>query len=348
MSQFFRQLINDSRRITRDQFAGQFGGIPEDVAAMLSGEKARQSREKARSLMEEAGKIGDIPRLQNLEFGRFDDAPELAAGLVAAVDGTPVLPAQRYTVGQALCVGIGSVSHRREVMEDVHYWSSKAFVEGAPDEEGRFQRVAKGNFNINTTAFLRYYEAEHGKNIGEQIVLFDGALIYEWLFNTKVGVELYAEIFNSGKKCMGVIKNINSSPRLAFYGGALRQGELYIVETFGDHLMIRPDHHEARAWARGEQAEEIKRKVYRGVFKPRKKPFGFEVHADHLSDMIRIMAADCQINHVGHEIPYLLNRADEEVRRHFSPQILKMAVSKRLAKESEDLFFSESEERDFR
>lgn len=347
MSQFFQRLIADSRRITRDEFAGQFGNIPEDIAGMLDSEKARESRKEVRRMMESAPDIDGIPRLQSLEFGRFESAPELAAGRVAAVDGTPVLPAQRYTVGQALCVGVGSVSHRREIMEDIHYWSSKAFVEDTSNVEEHFRRVARGNFNINTTAYLRYYEAKHGLNIGEEFVLFDGALIYEWLFNTRVGVDLYDAIFSSPKKCMGIMKNINSSPRLAVHARALRPGELYITETFGDHLMIRREQG-GEIMARGKKAEEMKRKVYRGVFKPKKKPFGFEAHADHLPDMLRIMAADCQINHVGHEIPYLLNRADEEVRLHFKPQILKAAVSSRLAQESEELFFSESEERDFR
>ena len=348
VSQFFQRLIDDSRQITRDEFARTFGKIPEDVAAMLDSEKARQSREEVRRRMEAASDINGMPRLQSLEFGRFESAPELAQGRVAAVDGTPVLPAQRYTVGQALCVGIGSVSHRREIMEDVHYWSSKAFVEDAPDVEGHFRRVARANFNINTTAYLRYFEAKHGLDIGEEFVLFDGALIYEWLFNTKIGIALYADIFSSPKKCMGIMKNINSSPRLAIHARALRPGELYIAETFGDHLMLRHEQREGERPRHGDKAEEMKRKVIRGVFKPGKKPFGFEAHIDHLPDMIRIMAADCQINHVGHEIPYLLNRADEEVRQHFNMRILKMAVSEQLAKESEDLFFGESEERDFR
>ena len=350
MSQFFQQLIDNSRQITRDEFAGTFGKIPEDVAGMLDSEKARQSRQEVRRRMEESSDINGMPRLQSLEFGRFESAPELAQGRVAAVDGTTVLPAQRYTVGQALCVGIGSVSHRREIMEDVHYWSSKAFIEDALDVEGHFQRVARANFNINTTAYLRYFEAKHGLDIEEEFILFDGALLYEWLFNTKVGVALYADIFDSSKKCMGIMKSINSFPRLAIHARALRSRELYIVETFEEHLNLRHENREAdqsRVWARSDQAEEMKKKVLRGVFKPGKKPFGFEAHIDHLPDMIRIMSADCQINHVGHEIPYLLNRVDEEVRRHFDLRILKMAISEQLAKESEDLFFSESEERDF-
>ena len=80
----------------------------------------------------------------------------------------------------------------------------------------------------------------------------------------------------------------------------------------------------------------------------RNKAFGFEVHKDHLEDMLRIMAADCQMNNAGHEIPFLLNRIDEEVRKNFSPQILKDRIAIQMATHSEELFFEETHERSFR
>ena len=92
----------------------------------------------------------------------------------------------------------------------------------------------------------------------------------------------------------------------------------------------------------------IAREVLRGVFKPRNKAFSFEVHKDHLEDMLRIMAADCQMNNAGHEIPFLLNRIDEEVRKNFSPQILKDRIAIQMATHSEELFFEETNERSFR
>ena len=86
----------------------------------------------------------------------------------------------------------------------------------------------------------------------------------------------------------------------------------------------------------------------RGVFKPAKKPFGFECHIDCLDDMLRIMAADCQMNNVGHEIPYLLNRVDEEVRRNFNQKIVAQGVASQLAQKSEELFMEEESERNLR
>ena len=60
------------------------------------------------------------------------------------------------------------------------------------------------------------------------------------------------------------------------------------------------------------------------------------------------MAADCQLNNVGHEIPFLLNRVDEEVKSRFNPQMLQDRIALQMATESEDIFFGEMDERRFR
>jgi hypothetical protein len=63
--------------------------------------------------------------------------------------------------------------------------------------------------------------------------------------------------------------------------------------------------------------------------------------------MLRILAADCQLNYVGREIPYLLNRAYEEVRGGFRPKILRDRIAARLARQSEGLFLEEADDRLF-
>src|SRR6266536_120136 len=42
MSRMFSELIRSSRRISRDEFAANFGGVAEDVIEMLEGEQARR------------------------------------------------------------------------------------------------------------------------------------------------------------------------------------------------------------------------------------------------------------------------------------------------------------------
>jgi hypothetical protein len=177
-------------------------------------------------------------------------------------------------------------------------------------------------------------------------------VVYEWLTATNEGLALYQELFASGKKAVGVMKSLKSNALFARFAKALKPGEVYIIETLRDHLVQGLPHNanpgEARRFSRDSFMDGMARQVLRGIFKPVKKAFAFEVHKDHLDDMLRIMAADCQLNYMGHEIPYLLNRIDEEVKTNFRSSILRDRISSRLARQSEELFLEETDERDFR
>jgi hypothetical protein len=355
MSRIFSELISRSRHISRDEFARDFGGVADDVVEMLEGSQAREVVRRAREDMDTAKPLpGGASRLRRMEFGLFSTAPELERGEVAAVDGTPALPLQMYSAGQALCVGIGSVSHRRPLRDGIHYWSSRAFLAEAEGTHDFLAREEQGLFGISQTAYMRYFEVKHGLDIQEKYLLFDGPVVYEWLTATREGLALYKELFSSGKKAMGVMKSIKANAVFAKYAKALETGEVYVHETLADHLEglasnANPgERREKNRFASSTFLRDTAGQVLRGVFKPAKKAFAFECHADHLEDMLRIMAADCQLNYLGHEIPYLLNRIDEEVRSNFRPSILRDRITSRLAMQSEELFLEEGDERLFR
>jgi hypothetical protein len=348
----FSELVRRSQRISRDEFATTFGGIADDVVEMLGSEQSRQITQEARDVMESAGSLsGNIPRLQQITFGLFSSSPELERGEVAAVDGTPALPLQMYSAGQALCVGIGSISHRRPLQDSLHYWSSRAYLNESENTDDFISRQEQALFGISSTAYLRYFEVRHGLEIDEPYILFDGTLVYEWLVATQEGVSLYTDLFSSGKQCIGVMKNIKANVMFCTFARALRTGEFYIIETLHDHLSNSNSPNKNQGERRGTLPSFLNGyapHILRGIFKPRNKVFGFEVHEDHLQNMIRIMTSDCQMNHAGHEIPFLLNRVDEEVRRNFNSRILQDRIALRMATQSEELFFEESDERNFR
>lgn len=354
MSRMFSELIQRSRRISKDEFALSFGGIAYDVIEMLNSEQARQITREARETMENAQPLANgTPRLRQLEFGLFSSAPELERGEAAAIDGTFPLPMQLYSAGQALCVGISSLSHRRPVQDSLHYWSSHAYLDDARNTDDVIARQERGLFGISQTAFLRYFETQHAMEIEEPYLFFDGTLIYEWLIATREGVALYERLFASGKICLGVIKSIQANVVFSRLARALRSGEVYVIENLADHLdssnaANRNAGEQSARFALSDFRQNYAPRILRGIFKPRQKTFGFEVHEDHFEDMLRIMAADCQLNHIGHEIPYLLNRVDEEVRRSFSPRLLSDRIAAQMATASEGLFFEETNERQLR
>ncbi len=341
--EMFHELLNGSRCVSRNDFAANFGGIANDVVKMLTSDQAKQAIQEARKTMDNDPVDS---RLRKVKFGLFSDAKELERGEVAAIDGTFALPMQKYSAGQAICIGIGSLSHCRLMQDSSHYWSSKAFLSDAADTDDFIAREKRGLFGIYPTAYLRYYEIKHCLKIKEPYLFLDGPLIDESLISTQEGVQLYNKLFGKkNKQVLGIIKNI-ANPAFTKFARALKSGEIYVIETLADHL-----NQSNVARSRPVSAEfknGIACDVFRGVFKPGKKTFGFEVHRDHLEDMLRIMAADCQMNKPGHEIPFLLNRIDEEVRKNFSQHILRDRIATEMAIQSEELFFEETDERFFR
>ncbi|MDE0012570.1 MAG: hypothetical protein OXU36_15575 [Candidatus Poribacteria bacterium] len=354
MSKMFNELVRRSRRVSRDEFATDFGGIADDVVEMLNSEQLNEVLQEVRDGMESAGPLpNNNPRLRQVEFGQFSNATELEIGEVAAIDGTYALPIQKYSAGQALCVAVGSLSYRRPMQDSLHYWSSRILLSEASDSDDFIRLEEQGLFGISQTAYLRYFEVKHGCDIEEPYLFLDGTLVYEWLVSSQEGVQLYNKLFESGKQVLGVIKDIKGSPVFAKFARALRTGEIFVVETLQDHLnqSNAPNRNQGESRNRyvlDEFKNDIAGDIFRGVFKPRNKAFGFEVHKDHLETMLRIMAADCQMNNPGHEIPFLLNRIDEEVRENFSQRILKDRIAVQMATHSEELFFEETNERSFR
>ena len=331
--EMFHELLCGSKRVSKDDFAVDFGGIAEDVVEMLNSPQSQKTIQEARETMESGS-------LRKVDFGEFSAAKELERGEVAAIDGTFALPMQKYSTGQAICVGIGSLSHCRPMQDSLHYWSSKVLLSDATDADDFIEREKRGLFGIYPTAYLRYCEVAHCLEVEEPYLFFDGPLVDEPLMATQNGIELYNKLFKSEKyQAIGVVKNIGN-PVFTKFARALNPGEIYVVGTLQEHLN------------QGSTARKFKnriaRDILRGVFKPRKKAFGFEVHRNHLEDMLRIMAADCQMNNPGHEIPFLLNRIDEEVRKNFDPRILKDRIAAQMVSESEELFFGETDEHAFR
>lgn len=350
----FKDLVQRARRFDRDEFVQNFGGIVEEVVAMLTGDLARTALQQAREYMEVKAKEklpNGMPRLQRLEFGNLDLAPELLEGKVAAVDGTPVLPLQKYSFGQALCVGIGSRSYTRPLKDVLHGYTTQAFIQGlSPGRDMRdyYQRLEEEIAGISLVAYMRYFEAVHALEISEPYVFCDGTLIYQWLSNVAVGRDIYKQLVRE-KKVIGVIKSLKENVIFSWLGRALEPGEVFFEETFYEHVK-RQARKQGRdvQWLNDDEFVKIAQRIWRGVFKPRQKAFGFECYLDHLDPMLRIMAADCQMNYLGHEIPFLLNAVDREIRNFFKGRVLETRIAAQLSELAENVFLEESDERLFR
>ena len=267
------ELLNRSRRVSRNEFASNFGGIADDIVEMLNSDQVNQAIQEARKTMEDDSANPYSPPLRKVEFGLFSEAKELEKGEVAAIDGTFALPMQKYSAGQAICVGIGSLSHRRPMQDSLHYWSSKVLLSDTVDTEEFIAREKRGLFGIYPTAYLRYYEVEHCLEIDEPYLFLDGPLIDQYLVSNQAGVQLYDRLFeNKKKQVLGIIKNI-ADPVFTKFARALSSGEIYVIETLADHLN-RSNAARNRYVSEG-FTNTFAHNIFRGVFKPRNKAFAF-------------------------------------------------------------------------
>lgn len=342
----FNDLIDKLRQISYTEFTENFGNIDRDVVAMLQSKNAKAVRLLLRKRVE-SGQLfdGKLAQLHKAEFGILERAPELIKGEVAAIDGACVLPLQQYSIGQAVCVAVGNVSHTKNLENTLQYWSTRVELDHVKREEDFFKIQHDFLYGISQTAVLRFLETRHAIELNEPYIFLDGPIVYEWLAGHNIGCDLYTELFEK-KQTIGVIKNLGSSKKLAAYGSVLRSGELFVLETLADHL---EEHHRGgRAHTAGHFIDRVAPNVYRGVFKPALTPYGFEVHKDHFETMIRLMAADCEMTHIGHETPYLLNLVDKELRAYCPVELLKNQIAFSMQKEREELFFENMDEFEFR
>ena len=346
MSKAFSELISSLREISYEDFLTNLGRIDSDVTNMLKSKSAEQFRQAIRNLIEERSQD-----LYRLDFGNTEKAPELLAGEVAAVDGALALPMQQYSIGQAICVAVGSATHRRPFEKALAYWSAGLKLEGVLDPREFLEQQYEFVYGLSQTAVLRYCETLQAAKLAEPYVFLDGPIVYEWLAGLKEPTDLYRRLLRE-KKVMGVMKDLRNNKWLQAIGSVLKSGELFVVENLAQHLeKARSSNRnpgERGTHALDDFLRDTARFILRGVFKPRKQAYGFEVHTNELSLMSRLPAADCQMNHVGHEIPYLLNQVDYQIKQHCGRGMLEQSIAQKMYRESEELFFGNIDEHDFR
>ena len=82
------------------------------------------------------------------------------------------------------------------------------------------------------------------------------------------------------------------NPIFTKFARALKPGEIYVVGTLEEHL--NQSSAARNRYVSDRFKNSVASNIFRGVFKPRNKAFGFEVHKDHLENMLRIMEADAK------------------------------------------------------
>jgi hypothetical protein len=359
----FDDLIKNAIDITH-RFDIDLGGLPDDIL------RASQLTEPYLSLLrKEMEKVyldpeGDYlaPRqaLLSLEnwFERHGEKVKEAYknGEVLAVDGTPLISHKRYLSGQVYACAVGGLTSKDPMNLEAKLVKVMANLEDEHEENISLEdigRIVSESDQLTRTsswpnAFRTYQERDFAFKSKHKFVIIDGPIITQDLLTRHAGRQLYRRMLTTDNRCfVGVIKNIHDSPSdLRYYARALRTGELYIWKTLRSVLKRDLGDSEYQGDVK-EFADSFGVQIIRGVYKPGLKAFGFECLRKDIPDVIALLWID-RNEQPGHEIPFLLEQVDSQLRGRYRPAETSKAIEVSLAGYSDDQLFDEIDERDLR
>ncbi len=284
-----------------------------------------------RRLMEETdadhGKVGRF--FDVATYGaEFNDAvaSDYRNGLVAAVDGTDQLPPTSLAATTIYAVEVfGKTSHTSaaSVCKVSTTRASSPTGRGTPDiyELARILDGARGTSGASSFTTFREYQERLFSLISippeVHTCMIDGPLFTQNLLTQERGRELLDRMVNSGRRFVGIVKNLSGSWALCKWSAyCLRPGEGYVIGTLAEQF------EDDRARSAGGASSAVKdwlstdrKKGYvRVVYRPKDTAFAFECHIDDLPYIVSLLRFDAS-SQVGHEMPRLMQFVDGEARR---------------------------------
>ncbi|MEG4800217.1 hypothetical protein QUB63_03960 [Microcoleus sp. ARI1-B5] len=256
-------------------------------------------------------------------------AADLSGGAIAAIDSTDVLPVTDLMNTSFYAVGVGCITsrtrHSPEVVlttTDTRYIRREEIVLKNEDllslcNELDKVRETKGSW---ATTFREYKEREFAIDCCEQkTVLLDGPVFTQNLITQRSGRELYSRMMQTGKRFIGVIKDLGSSWAMSKWTAmSLERGEGFVLCPIQEQYQIRfQDNRSINNWI-GSLSGQYVRVVYR----PAEKAFAFECALADFSYAVSLLRQDASPT-INHEIPLLLETVDWHLRGSNNSQAIK-------------------------
>ena len=357
-NKIFQQVLQNAKDVTAT-FDIDLGRIPNDVVE--SHQQAEPYIQKMRELMEQKALEPDAD-LSNVNVGLIDmrawskvhgAAIEQAmhSGDVVAIDGTPLVPYQRFLVSQVYACAVGTLTYREHMTLNAQVVKTQA-RQGLFFDEAETERFINETENLSSSqswpsAFMEYKERQAARDHAAQYALIDGPFITQNLLTREEGRKLYKTMLGAQKKCyVGITKDLRfAHAEERFEAVALRSGELFVRNTEYNILKARLDKDYSVTVKRF--GEDYLTDILRGIFKPGRKAFGFQCHRYDLPAVVCLLSMDANTQ-PGHEIPFLLEQVDAQLRGRYRPKETMAAIEFAIASDNIDEFYDEAEERKFR
>lgn len=360
-----------AKRDASEAYLTHDGGVIVDAMSMI--ESMRPAVARTRQYLEETMAVypNDHPVI-DLSQGLLIDMAAVSArtafdrrGLFA-VDGTPAMPHMHYGTAQVFAGAVMGISYdtlerpltlltntvTKEVdnaaalvsFQDVIAWAKSLDLDGM-------------NQSWPTT-FLEYVEREYAMIQGRPFTLIDGPICTQNLLTQELGRALLLKFFTTLPLVCGVVKSLQASTMIhRLFARALHPGEALLIEPSKELVERRSGSQDDRGHVRhfrwlqqffdGMESQGID--LWRGVYRPGAKAFGFECNRHDLDAVIAMLWQERDIHHLGHEIPFLLNQVDAHLRSTYNARSYKNHLIYALGLElGDEELFDELDERDLR
>ncbi len=253
---------------------------------------------------------------------------DLSIGAIAAIDSTDVLPITDLMSTSFYAVGVGCITNRnRHAPEVVLTTTNTHYVtpdEIAVDDENLFAicneldkvRDTKGSW---ATTFREYQEREVAIKCEQTTVLLDGPIFTQNLITQHSGRELYSRMMQTGKRFIGVIKDLGSSWAISKWTAmSLKKGEGFVLCPIQQQYQMRfGDNRTINDWIGSLPGQYV-----RVVYRPAEKAFAFECALADLPYAVSLLRQDASPT-MNHEIPLLLETVDWHLRGSNNSQAIK-------------------------
>ncbi len=273
-------------------------------------------------------------------------------GNIAAIDGTIIFPHTKFILTQVFAVGVGVYNSAGNTETNLTATRTVAnFVKPPPGIPTFPQiKVAIEQTKVLTQdkswshTWREYRERIAAINTHEKIIYIDGPIITQNLVTQQHGRQIMRDLHNTGKLCIGVIKDIRTSQQtLRWFSRALEDNEVFLITNLKNLVIERLED-----WGDDPDIisflDDVAAYYVRGIYKPGKKVFGFECPLKEIPKALAMLFQDCN-GVVGHEIPYMLDKVDCDVRGKFRPNEAEQYLYGKLAEHYPGQTWDEMNER---
>lgn len=313
-----RQDITDSYEV--------FGDLPDRVGVSTQNEDAFIAIIRA-IIDNDAGGTSDIASVAAPVAGHAESLYH--SNLIAAVDGTDAISTMQFVTDTVYAAGVVLVTPQTHMNPRAYVTRTQAnhlapttqastgSWEHAIAQWAEYLRSAREQEHSWINTFREYHERELAlewlNEAEEKVVLVDGPIATQNMLTQEPARDLLQRVLDT-ERAIGFIKTLSANPLLSAIGYALEPGEAFILSNWSnilsDRFSVRQGH--ISKWV-DSNAKQLVRVIYRIG----QRAFGMETTAENVPLGLAILRHDNQ-GPRDHDIPMLLQVADQAVRTKFN------------------------------